>query len=371
MGYGLIDEVVCPLMSGKEAQVYLVIGKGDLMVAKVYKAATERSFKNRADYTEGRRTGSSREDRAIGKRTKHGRAQVELAWRSAEVDAIYRLRAAGVRVPAPHAFVDGVLLMELIADPSGHPAPRLSDVAMGEQAALDLMEQLLCEVVKMLCAGLVHGDLSEYNVLFGADGPAIIDFPQTIDIAHNRSARKLLIRDVDNLTRYLGRFAPKLVGRPYGQEIWELYEQGVLTPGTPLTGIYRPPRRQANVTAVLSDLQEQERDELKRRQGLGAPPSRRRRGGGGRPAPQPQAAAPKPSERPLPDRRPADRPPQHRPPQDRPPQHRPPQQAFAPGLPTANPAPLGDGAPRRSRRRRRGRTGGPPAPNGGGAATGR
>jgi RIO kinase 1 len=190
-------------MSGKEAEVFLVHAGGQLRVAKVYKAAQNRTFKNRASYTEGRKVRNSRDQRAIDKRSRHGRAQDEAAWRSTEVDVIYRLQEAGVRVPVPHHFIDGVLVMEMVADAHGEPAPRLAEVSLDRGQAIRVFERLLGEVVRMLCAGIVHGDLSEFNVLMSADGPVVIDFPQSVDAAGNQNARKLLLRDVENLKRFL------------------------------------------------------------------------------------------------------------------------------------------------------------------------
>ena len=213
---GIIEEVMRPLRSGKEAQIYLVLSGGEQRVAKIYKDAENRTFKQRSGYIEGRRVRNSRDQRAMGKHTSYGRAKDEDAWRSAEVEAIYRLRDAGVRVPEPFHFVDGVLIMELVTDASGNPAPRLGEVAMTAAEARAIFDRLLREVVRMLAAGLVHGDLSDFNVLMGADGPVLIDFPQSVDASRNQNARELLIRDVDNLTDFLGRFEPAATGVPYG-----------------------------------------------------------------------------------------------------------------------------------------------------------
>lgn len=281
--YGVLDDVVRPLMSGKEAQVYLVVSGGKYAVAKIYKEAQNRTFKHRSEYTEGRKVRNSRDQRAIGKRSKHGRQQDEAAWRSTEVDMIHRLHAAGVRVPVPYHFIDGVLVMELILDADGNPAPRLGDIALDRDAAMALYERLVREVVKMLCAGVVHCDLSEFNVLVSGDGPVIIDFPQSIDSAHNQNARKLLVRDVDNLHRFLQRAVPGARRPPYAQEMWSLYEQNLLTPDTRLRGDYRPPVARANTASVLDLIDDANRDERRRRDSLGI------RGGpahpGARPAP--------------------------------------------------------------------------------------
>lgn len=274
---GVIEDVLRPLMSGKEANVFLVIAGGERRVAKVYKESSNRSFKHRSDYTEGRKVRNTRQARAMAKRSRYGRQQAEQAWRTAEVDAIYRLDAAGVRVPRPYDFVDGVLVMELIADANGEPAPRLVDLSFDEDEALDVFQQLLTEVVKMLCAGLVHGDLSDFNVLFGPNGPVIIDFPQAVDAAANRNARRLLIRDVDNLTRFLERFAPSLAKTRYGQEMWAKYEANELTPHTRLTGRYRRSKRKANTNALLEEIEAVERENRRKREALGLPvrPARR------------------------------------------------------------------------------------------------
>lgn len=271
--YGIVEEVLRPLMSGKEAQIFLVLAGGEERVAKIYKEAEQRTFKHRTAYTEGRGTRNSRDRRAMGKHSRHGKAKDEAAWRSAEVDAIYRLQSAGVRVPVPYNFVDGVLIMELVKGADGRPAPRLGDVDFDPATAKAVFDHLLREVVRMLCAGVVHGDLSDFNVLMSADGPVIIDFPQAIDPASNQSARKLLIRDVDNLHNFLARFVP---GRPppFAQEMWDLYEQNLLTPETELRGRHSRSSRPANTAEVLSLIGEVNRDE-ERRRGASARPSGR------------------------------------------------------------------------------------------------
>ncbi len=266
---GIIEEVVRPLMSGKEAEVFLVRSDGELRVAKVYKEAHKRSFKNRAEYTEGRKVRNSRDQRAIGKRTSHGKAQDEAAWRSSEVDIIYRLRDAGVRVPTPFHYIDGVLIMELITDTEGSPAPRLAEVSLDAEEAVKVFDRLLAEAIRMLCAGVVHGDLSDFNVLMGADGPVVIDFPQSVDASSNQNARKLLLRDVDNLQRFLSRFAPDRLPRPYAQEMWELYACSQLTPETRLVGRYRPSERRADTESVLELIGDANFDERSRRESLG------------------------------------------------------------------------------------------------------
>ncbi len=266
---GAIDDVVRPLMSGKEAQVYLVVSGGNPAVAKVYKDAHNRTFKHRAVYTEGRKVRNSRDQRAIDNRSKHGRHQDEAAWRSTEVDMIRRLHAAGVRVPVPSHFIDGVLVMELIVDGEGNPAPRLGDVGFEPEMAIAIHERLIREVIKMLCAGVVHGDLSEFNVLLGADGPVVIDFPQSIDSAHNSNARRLLLRDVDNLHRFLTRSMPTTRRIPYAEEMWHLYEQNLLTPETRLSGTYRAPKTRNDMKTVFALIDDANRDERRRREALG------------------------------------------------------------------------------------------------------
>ena len=233
---GLIDAVIRQLMSGKEAMIFVVRCGDARRCAKVYKEANKRSFRQAVDYTEGRKTKNSRRARAMEKGTRYGRKVQEEAWQSAEVDALYRLAAAGVRVPAPYNFHEGVLLMELVTDAHGEPAPRLNDLEFSAEEALTYHALLMQEVVRMLSAGIVHGDLSEYNILLGAAGPVIIDLPQAVDAAGNNHARDMLERDVANLTNYFGRSAPQLLVTEYGKEIWALYEQGRLTPDVPLTG---------------------------------------------------------------------------------------------------------------------------------------
>ena len=266
---GIIQEVVRPLMSGKEAEVFLVVSGGELRVAKVYKEAQNRSFKNRAEYTEGRKVRNSRDQRAIGKRSRHGRAQDEAAWRSTEVDMIYRLRDAGVRVPTPHHFIEGVLIMEMVTDAEGNPAPRLGELRLEPDEARRVFDQLVAEVVRMLCAGVVHGDLSDFNVLMGVNGPVVIDFPQAVDASSNQNARTLLLRDVGNLHRYLGRFVPGYRPRPLAEEMWALYASSMLTPETRLRGEFRSSQRRADTDAVLELIGDANYDERRRRETKG------------------------------------------------------------------------------------------------------
>jgi RIO kinase 1 len=260
---GIIEEVVRPLMSGKEAQVFLVVAGGRERVAKVYKDAARRSFKHKSDYTEGRRTRNTRDQRAMAQRTKHGRSQDEAAWRSTEVDMIYRLRAAGVRVPEPYIFSDGVLVMEFITNGDGLAAPRLGDAAVSPDEAVVIFETLMQEVIRMLCAGVVHGDLSDFNVLLSDTGPVVIDFPQAMDAAGNRNARNILIRDVDNLHRFLERATRGYRPKPFAQEMWALYERGELLPDTKLKGLYRPDSKAADMGGLLRELQDAKRDAVR------------------------------------------------------------------------------------------------------------
>ena len=258
---GLIDEVLMQLMSGKEAQVYIVRCGDDTRCAKVFKEAKQRSFKQAVQYQEGRKERNSRRARAMAKKTRYGQKEQEQAWLTAEVDALYRLAAADVRVPKPYGFVDGVLLMEMITDAEGDVAPRLDDVTLTEEQALRYHAKVIQDVVKMLCAGLIHGDLSEFNVLVDADGPVIIDLPQAVDAAGNNSAAAMLERDVDNMRAYFGRFAPELLTTHYGKEMWALYEAGKLHPDSQLTGHFEFDDHIANVDElmeVIDDVKEEE-----------------------------------------------------------------------------------------------------------------
>lgn len=264
---GVIDEVMRPLKSGKEAAVYVVRAGDDVRCAKVYKDMAQRSFKQRVQYQEGRKVRGSRETRAIGKATKYGRKQQEVAWKNTEVDALYQLRDAGVRVPEPHGYFHGVLVMELVVDADGHSAPRLGEVELAPDQARGYHRFLMRQVVKMLCVGLIHGDLSEYNVLVAPDGPVIIDFPQVVSAAGNNAARSMLLRDVNNLTASLGRWAPELLDTWYGEEMWALFEVGALHPDTELTGEFVHDESTADLASIRDAINDARDEALIRQQG--------------------------------------------------------------------------------------------------------
>jgi RIO kinase 1 len=251
---GLVDKVLRELMSGKEAKVYVVQCGDEIRCAKVYKEANLRSFHQAVDYTEGRKVKGSRQARAMAKGSRYGRKEQEAAWQSAEVDALYKLAAAGVRVPHPYGFYEGVLLMELVRDENGEPAPRLNDLKLTPEVAREYHAMLIRQVVLMLCAGIVHGDLSEFNILVDDKGPVIIDLPQAIDAAANNNASRMLERDVANLAHYFGQFAPELLETKYGKEIWDIYQHGDLTADSKLTGRFREPDKKADVRSVMREI---------------------------------------------------------------------------------------------------------------------
>lgn len=251
---GLVDDVVRRLKSGKEADVYTVICGNEVRCAKVYKDAMQRSFKQAVQYQEGRKVRNTRNTRAMQKGSKFGRKQQEETWQTAEVDALFRLANAGVRVPQPYLCLDGVLLMELITDAEGVVAPRLSDVVLTQEEALADFDTMIRNIVRMLCAGIVHGDLSEFNVLLDANGPVIIDLPQAVDAAANNHAESMFERDVENMTAYYGRFAPQLLQTKYAKEIWALYEDGKLTPETPLTGQFAEKAHKVDIDSLVDEI---------------------------------------------------------------------------------------------------------------------
>lgn len=262
---GLISEVISQLQSGKEATVYLVRVGAEVQCAKVYKDATRRSFRQATQYREGRGTRNSRDARAMARGSKFGRRVAEESWRNAEVDALYRLADAGVRVPRPYGFFDGVLLMELIVDDAGEVAPRLDELLFSQEEALEIHAELVTEVVRMLCAGLVHGDLSQYNILMDAWGPVIIDLPQAVDAAGNPHARSMLERDLNNLRDFFSEFAPALRETRYAAEIWALYESGELTPEVSLSGEAEEDLHEADLVSVLREIEDARQEEEERR----------------------------------------------------------------------------------------------------------
>ena len=257
---GMVDAVVRRLKSGKEASIYIVACGDELRCAKVYKEAEHRGFHKLAQYQEGRKTRSSRDTRAMGKRGRHGRRVQEAEWKNAEVDALYRLAGVGVRVPAPYLIHEGVLLMELVRDAHGDPAPRLNDVDITAQQASEWHAFMISQIVHMLCAGLIHGDLSEFNVLLDVNGPVIIDLPQAVNAAGNNNAFAMLERDVNNMRASFGRAAPELLETQYAHEIWALYEAGELTPERVLTGRFTRDASAPDVKAVLDQIEEERRE---------------------------------------------------------------------------------------------------------------
>ncbi|MFT4765453.1 MAG: RIO kinase 1 [Oleispira sp.] len=265
---GVVDEVLSQLMSGKEATVFVVRCGDEIRCAKVYKEAAKRSFKQAVQYQEGRKSKNSRRQRAMEKGSKFGRKQQEESWHNAEVDALYRLAEAGVRVPTPYGCFDGVLLMELVTYDEGEVAPRLNDVSMTHEQALEDHLTIMNDVKRMLVAGLVHGDLSEFNVLVDDYGPVIIDLPQAVDAAANNHAKSMLERDVANMTEYYGQYAPELLRTNYAKEMWALYEDGDLTADTILTGLFEEATEEADVDSVMNEIRSVLAEERKRKERL-------------------------------------------------------------------------------------------------------
>jgi len=264
---GIVDEVVRQLKSGKEASVYVVRCGTEIRCAKVYKNMAQRSFQQRAQYQEGRKVRGSRQARAMAKSTRFGRKEQEEAWKNTEVDALYQLVAAGVRVPQPFGFFSGVLLMELVTDADGNSAPRLGEVELSPEVAREFHEFLIGQVVRMLCTGLIHGDLSEFNILVGPQGPVIIDLPQAVNAAGNNNAFAMLERDVTNLTETLGRCAPELLATQYAAEMWALFEQGELKPESKLTGVFVKDETAADVAEVMMAIDDAREEAIRRELG--------------------------------------------------------------------------------------------------------
>lgn len=264
---GIIDDVVRSLKSGKEASVYVVRRGDEVLCAKVYKDKEQRSFQSRVQYQEGRKTRGSRQARAMNKATRFGREEMEAAWKTAEADALYLLDEAGVRVPRPQGYFHGVLLMELVTDATGHSAPRLGEVELTAAEARDCHASLIGDVVRMLCLGMIHGDLSEYNVLLSDDGPVIIDLPQVVSASGNNAARALLLRDVHNIRDSLARFAPELSDTCFGEEMWALYQQGKLKVDSVLTGKFAFDEHSADVDNVLLSIEDAREEAIRRQLG--------------------------------------------------------------------------------------------------------
>lgn len=265
---GLVDEVISRLMSGKEADVFVVRSGDDIRCAKVYKEANKRNFKQAVLYQEGRKVRNSRRARAMEKGSKFGRKQQEETWQTAEVDALFRLAAADVRVPQPYDCLDGVLLMELITDAEGDVAPRLGDVTMSTEQAIEDHGLVMQFVVRMLCVGLIHGDLSEFNVLVDEKGPVIIDLPQAVDAAGNNNAESMLTRDINNMRRYYGQFAPELLNTKYAKEIWALYEEGALLADSKLTGQFEENLQDVDLDEVVDVIEAAHAEEQERQERL-------------------------------------------------------------------------------------------------------
>lgn len=263
---GIVDDVVRQLKSGKEASVYMVRCGAEIRCAKVYKDMAQRSFQKRSSYQEGRKVRGSRDARAMGKSTRYGRKEQESAWKNAEVDALYKLAAVGVRVPRPFGFFNGVLIMEMLTDAEGDCAPRLGEVALSAETARDYHRFLIGQVVRMLAAGLIHGDLSQFNVLVDSHGPVIIDLPQAVDAAGNNNAFAMLERDVKNITDTLGQFAPELLTTNFAAEMWALFESGELRPDSALSGIYIKDETPADLGQVVHAIEDARREEMLRRE---------------------------------------------------------------------------------------------------------
>ena len=264
---GIIDEVIRSLKSGKEATVYIVRSGTEHRCAKVYRDMGQRSFQQRSQYQEGRKVRGSRQARAIGKKTRFGRKEEESAWKNAEVSALYQLTAAGVRVPRPYGYFNGVLIMELITDAAGQSAPRLGETELTPQQAFEYHSFLIQQIVRMLCVGIIHGDLSEYNVLVSGDGPVIIDLPQAVNATGNNSALPLLERDVNNIRNTLGKFAPQLLETNFAREMWALFEKGELLPDSKLTGVFVRDETTADLNRIMTAIDDAREEAVRRQRG--------------------------------------------------------------------------------------------------------
>jgi RIO kinase 1 len=264
---GIIDEVIRSLKSGKEATVYIVRSGTEYRCAKVYRDMAQRSFQQRSQYQEGRKVRGSRQARAIGKKTRYGRKEEESAWKNAEVSALYQLTAAGVRVPRPYGYFNGVLIMELITDAEGRSARRLGEMELTTEQACEYHSFLIQQVVRMLCVGLIHGDLSEYNVLVGSAGPVIIDLPQAVNATGNNSALPMLERDVNNIRGTLGQFAPQLLETNFAKEMWALFEKGELLPDSKLTGMFIRDKTAPDLTRVMTAIDDAREEAVRRQRG--------------------------------------------------------------------------------------------------------
>jgi len=260
----LIEEVIRQLPSGKEADVYAVRSEGEIRCAKVYKESNNRSFKQKIQYTEGRKGRNSRQARAMKNKSRYGRQEEETTWQNVEVETLFLLAEAGVRVPTPYTLYEGVLLLEMIVDEQGNPAPRLDEVILTPEQAREYHAVLLQESVRMLCAGYVHGDLSEFNVLVAHDGLVIIDLPQAV-MATSSDAAAIFERDIVHLGNFFGRFAPELANFKHSKEIWKIYDSGKLRPNTKLTGLFKESTKEANVAAVLEEIADVYEEEMERR----------------------------------------------------------------------------------------------------------
>ncbi|MEC6798434.1 PA4780 family RIO1-like protein kinase [Photobacterium sp. S4TG1] len=251
---GLIDDVLSQLMSGKEASVYVVRSGGKICCAKVYKEIDQRSFKKAVTYREGRKVRNSRRARAMEKGSKFGRDEQEKVWQQAEVDALSLLLKADVRAPIPYGCFDGVLLMELITDADGAVAPRLNDITLTKEQALRDHAVMINYITRMLCIGIIHGDLSEFNVLVDGQGPVIIDLPQAVDASANNNAKWMLERDVNNMAHYYGQYAPELLETQYAKEMWALFQAGTLNPDTELSGVFVESEIDADIDGLMAEI---------------------------------------------------------------------------------------------------------------------